>query len=234
MLARSSKKWDVSLLLILLILISGCGPSIKTIIKMQPILGYDAYKLDESDSSVSLTKDDVKVTVAFQDRNKLEGMSKSISTNPFLSENKIFFTIFSLTIENNRKDKISFDPVKCVILDGLSGQFNGLTVETLRSLYPSTYTQYYTYSYVFDEYSPNLAYTDDYYKRRVAEEKMIKGGEVYPGVKRNGLLVFDRISREATNITLLIPAVTLYKGNEETAKIDFKFQFLQEVRIIRD
>lgn len=232
---KSKKRGRVLFLLIgLLLLIAGCGPSIKTIIKMQPILGYDAYKLNEADSSVNLAKEDVKIIVAFQDREKLEGMSRTTSTNPFLNEHKVFFTVFLLTIENNRKDKISFDPAKCVILDGLGNQFNGLTVETFRGLYPTTYTQYYTYSYVFDEYSPNLAYTDDYYKRRIVEEKLIRGGDVYPGVKRSGFLVFEKLNREATNIILLIPAVTLYRDNEEISKVDFKFQFLQEVRIIKD
>lgn len=227
-------------LFFLLFVLVGCGPSIKTIIKMQPITGYDAegiadaYKLNESDLSVSLEKENVKITVAFQNRDKLEGLSKTLSTNPFVNENKMFFTVFLITIENNRKDKIYFDPLKCVILDGLGNQFNGLSSETFRSLYPTTSTQYYTYSYVFDEYTPNTTYTDDYYKRISAEGKLIKAGDIYSGVKKTGLLVFEKISREATNITFLIPAITLYDGNTEISKIDFKFQFLQEVRMIRE
>ncbi|MEK6647464.1 MAG: hypothetical protein AABY84_12410 [Candidatus Firestonebacteria bacterium] len=210
-----------------------CGPSIKTIVKMRPIAEYDDYSVSEKDQAITLTKEDIKMTLIYQDADKLESYSKSISINPYMTENKVLFTVFLLTIENKRDDRIIWEPGKCVILDGIGNQFNGFTIDSFKNMYPSTSAQYYTYSPIFDEYTPRTAYTEEYYKRKTAEETMIKGGDVYSAVKSKGLLVFEKVSREASQISLIIPAVVLYKDNQIVNKIDFKFKFSQEVRLIR-
>ena len=224
---------QISIIASIYIILLGCGPSIRTVVKMQPIAEYDDYYVSEKDQSITLTKEDIKMTIVYQDADKLETHSKSISTNPYMTENKVLFSVFLLTIDNKRDDKITWEPGKCVILDGIGNQFNAFTVDSFKNMYPSTSAQYYTYSPIFDQYTPQTAYTEDYYKRKTAEETMIKGADVYSGVKSKGLLVFEKVSREASEITLIIPAVTMYKDNQPIKKIDFKFKFSQEVKLIR-
>jgi len=217
-----------------LAVVLGCAPTVQTFVHMDPVVGYDNYQADRPNEALTLTKNDIKITVGYLNRNKVEGLTSNTESNPFLSENKTFFTIFQVKIENNRTSKIFFKPEECVVLDGLGNQLNARTAETFRNLYPATTRQYYTYSYVFDEYQTNTGYTDDYYKRRIAEEQIIKGGMVYPNVKQEGLLVFDHLSSQASKITLIIPGVVLYDDNNEvTKKVDFSYVFIQEVRLVR-
>jgi len=217
----------------ILILIIGCAPTYKVVVKMIPIIHNEENVISTKENTISISKDDVKVTVVYQDRDSLEKITPFINRNPYLTENKILFTVFEVTIENNRDDKIEIDTSKCVLLDGLGNQYNALSLAYFESLYPATTTQYYSYSPVFNEYSPNVVYTDDYYKRNITGKTLFKGGDIFPNVISKGFLVFEPIGRESSNITLIIPYVRLFKDNQEIKKIDFKFKFSQETSVER-
>ncbi|MFH1825288.1 MAG: hypothetical protein ABH873_08730 [Candidatus Firestonebacteria bacterium] len=205
---------------ILILMIGGCAPAYKIIVKMNPV----------TDSEENI-KDNVKITAVYQDRDNLEKIIPYINRNPYLSENKVLFTVFEIVVENNRDDKIEIDTSKCVLLDGLGNQYNAFSLTYFESLYPATTTQYYTYSPAFNEYSPNVAYTDDYYKKNMAGKTLFKNGDMFSKVVSKGFLVFESVGRESSNITLIIPCVKIFKDNQEIEKIDFKFKFSQEVYV---
>ncbi len=211
-----------------LLLLMGCGAGMKTLIRLRPLQENDAT-IKPNPYAVTREKDGVKITVTFYDRARLEGLAESIANNPFLSDLKTLCTVFHVEIENQRPGKILVDPQKCVILDGVGNQLNGLSVGDFERWYPSTSTSSLSYSYVFNEYTPTVVYTPDFYKRKIAREMLLKGGELYPGVKQTGLVAFEPVKPDAMKVTLVLPIITEMKGHEVVSQAEFTFQFAQEI-----
>lgn len=210
------------------LMLMGCAGGVKTLIKLRPLADQGAI-IQATQGSVTLEKESVRVTVTFYDRVRLEGVTDSVVNNPFLSESKALCTVFQIEVENKREGKIQLNAQKFVILDGLGNQSNGLSLSDFERWYPSTSSNSLSYSYVFNEYTPTVVYTPDFYKRKAAQEKLLKGGELYPGVKQVGLAAFDPIRLEAMKITLIVPVLPEGKGQEVLAPIEFKFEFAQEI-----
>lgn len=224
-------------IIILLCFIAGCGPLIVNIVKMRPIKINSEYDINNVDDTVTFGQKDVQVSLTYQNIKRLKGYGENPSINPFCTENKELYTVYSIIIKNNRKEKIYFDPYKCVILDGMGNQLNSLSLDYIEKMYPNTSTApTYSYSYFYNEYVPTYSNAADYYKRRIAVKNMIKPGDIYPGVKSEGLLVFEKVKQEAVEspLILVIPDIVLYDNDKETEKINFKFSFLQEIRVIKE
>jgi len=196
-------------------------------IRLRPILEGDAV-IQGQTQAVSREKEGIRVTAEFYNQAKLETVTDVIAHNPFVNEWRVVCTVFELQVENKREGKITVDPSKCVILDGLGHQLNALTVGDFERWYPTTSTHSLTYSYVFNEYTPTVVYTPDYYRRKVVQEKLLKGGELYPGVKTTGLIAFEIINAEASQVTVIVPVVT-----EDGRRVEFTFPFAHEIHPVR-
>ena len=217
--------------IVLALVLAGCGAAYKIIVKMQPVSSNEEYVIDSKTGAITVNKENVRIMVAFMNREELEKVTPFISRNPYLSDNKVFFTVFDVLIENNNEDKISMDTAKCVLLDGLGSQFSPLSLEYFKDLYPATVSQTTSYSAVLNEYSQNISYTEDYYKRLVAERTLIKSGDIYQNVRQRGMIVFEQVRRESAEVSLIIPSITVYKAGSEIKKMDLRFKFTQEVKV---
>src|SRR3989339_598413 len=121
--------------LFLIAFIPGCGTFYRTIITMEPVNTGD-YTITSNEGICSFLKEGIKVSLVFETRKKLEEVSEYINWNPYVSEQKYFFSVFKLTVENTRQDKIFIDTGKTVLLDSLGGLSNSLSLDYFKSLYP--------------------------------------------------------------------------------------------------
>ncbi|OGF44475.1 MAG: hypothetical protein A2231_10625 [Candidatus Firestonebacteria bacterium RIFOXYA2_FULL_40_8] len=219
--------------LLLAFFFSGCGPFYRTIITMEPVNTGD-YSITSAEGSCSVEKAGVKITLVFENRKKLEEAAEFISWNPYLNEQKFFFTVFKFTVENTRQDKIFIDTGRTVLLDGLGGQSNALTLDYFKTLYPVT-TMVQPKNYPRNEmlYDKTVIYTEDYYRYNRVEKTLFVNGELYPGVKREGYIVFDQVKQEAGSITVNLPGITLNtNGSAAGEKLDeLKFKFLHKIEV---
>ncbi|MFH1074119.1 MAG: hypothetical protein V1752_03425 [Candidatus Firestonebacteria bacterium] len=212
---------------------AGCGPFYRTVVTMEPVNTGD-YAVASEEGYCFFEKAGVKVTLAFETRKKLEAVSEYINWNPYLNERRFFFTVFKLTVENTRQDKIFIDTGKTVLLDGLGGQSNALTIDYFKTLYPvAAMIQPKSYPRTDLIYDKTIIYTEDYYRFNRVEKTLFVNGELYPGVKREGYIVFEQIKQEAGNITVILPGLTLNtNGTSEGVKLDeLKFKFLHKVSV---
>jgi hypothetical protein len=107
-----------------------------------------------------------------------------------------------------------------------------------RSLYRSPYRHYF-YGHLNryrnrPPYRVYHTYPDPYHlndARNVARDTVFKGGKLFQGAKRSGLLVFDRLDLEATDVSVIIPNVIIINGEESRSKVDFEFDFRQVVAV---
>ena len=198
---------------------------------MPPLLLKEGSFVDTKEASVYSVKDTVKVTARFVGNQELLKLTDSDWQNPFASRSKSLYTVFELIVENSGQDKISVDPNKCVLLDGLGHQYGALPDSFFKDLYPLTTAATIRKSQLTEEYQAVYSYTDDYYRRNAADKSIFKPMDLFPGVKQKGFVVFESVGREAPVITLIFPGVITYKENIEMKKMDFKFKFEQKVTI---
>ena len=107
-----------------------------------------------------------------------------------------------------------------------------------RSLYRSPYRHYFyghlhRYRY-HPPYRVYHTYPDPYHlhdARNVAQDTVFSGGKLFRGAKRSGLIVFERLDIEATNVSVIIPNVIILNGEGSRSKVDFEFDFRQVVAV---
>ena len=67
-----------------------------------------------------------------------------------------------------------------------------------------------------------------YFKRAVVSGTMLKAVKLYPGGKRQGLMVFPALASDAGMLKLIIPGITIRsgeKGKGKKAQVRFQFHF---------
>ena len=217
-----------------LLLLFACGPVFRTVVRMGPVACEDGSFISLDGNSITSVKDGVKISARFLDLNDLKKLGEPGERNPYAGNEKTFFTVFEVVIENGTDDKISMDPSKCAVLDGLGNQYNAFTAEYFKDLYPSTTVQYLSRLPASEQYQTSLIYTDDYYRRKTVDQTILKQQDIYAGVKQKGVLVFEQVGREVPGITLIIPGVSIWKNGVELKRLDFRFKFIQEVKIERE
>ena len=218
--------------LFFLLFLAGCGPFYRTVVVMAPV-GTGEYEIDSGTGICKIEKAGVKFTLSFQKRKELEAISPYPAWNPYLNEQKIFYSVFKLVVENTRQDKISVDMSKAVLLDGLGNQESALMTEYFKGIYPeSTKVQQQRGLRGFD-YSEIVIYTEDYYRYNAAERTIFKAREVFPEVKMEGYLVFNIVRREAGSVTVVLPGVKLLgaKCEEEGKTEELRFKFVHSVSV---
>ena len=214
------------------VLLFGCGPFYRTIVTMSPVNNGD-YMVDSGAGICNVEKAGVKVTLFFEKRKELETVAQYVDWNPYLNEQKIFYTVFKVIIENTRQEKILADMARAVLLDGLSGQENALTLDYFKNVYPVSTKLQQQRGLRGMEYSGVVVYTDDYYRYNTIEHTIFKNGEIHPGVKMEGYLVFNTVRQEAGNITVVLPGIKLLdaKNTELENTGDMRFKFTHSVSV---
>ncbi len=98
--------------------------------------------------------------------------------------------------------------------------------------YRPRYGHSYGYGYGYPPYRAYHTYPDPHYlnsARMVLRETVFDGGKLFPGAKRSGLLVFDRLDIGATDVKVIIPQVLIINKEGDRSEIDFEFDFRQVV-----
>jgi hypothetical protein len=217
-----------SFLILMLLIFTGCGPYYRTVISMEPVK-TGAYAVNSAEMACSVEKEGVKITLVFEKRKNLEAVSQQSSWNPYLNEQKLFFYVFKFTVENDGQNKIFIDTGKTVLLDGLGGQLNALSLDYFRALYPVTTILEQNTRFRGDAYfDKTVIYTDDYYRLNEAEKTLFVNGELYPGVKREGYIVFEQVKQGAGKITVHLSGITLKEGAKPE---EISFEYLHNVSI---
>jgi len=229
------KKIIYTLMVLFLI---GCSSKPEIIRKMIP---QKKNNVIIEENKITIEKDNIIITIRYMDKIELYEIAKA--NNPYLEGDTPLLSTFKMTIQNNRESKIGFDIQNAVLLDGLGHQYQPLTYEDFKNMYPSTIYHQYEYSFVFNRYTKEPHLTDDYHKRTKAAKTLFKGGKIYPGVTVEGVLPFERLSAYARDITLILSDIKLYSKKTDSDKdskeeiekiIELEFKFKQKIVRLKD
>lgn len=166
------------------------------------------------------------------------------------------YTVFDVAIKNKRESKVLIDPSGAVLMDEQGEQYDAISHEALRERYeiyprpereiihyppPPMYYRppYYRrrwerppWYYHHDRYwwrrpyYVRRIYNTAYFRRAIAKGTLLKPVKLYPGGKRQGFLIFSVLPPDAGKLELIIPGITIYRGDQEE-KMEFQFHFEQ-------
>ena len=205
--------------------LAGCGDKIQIIRVMEPI--DDDNTIKKAKNLIIKNKKNIKIELRYLNKNELIEMAREY--DPYIEEGPLL-TAFAYKISNLNTTTIEFYPERSVLLDGLGNQYSALTYETFKTLYPSDIYGQKSYSFMFEKPFPR-------YLKRTSEKKvpksLFKGGKIYPGVRVEGFIIFERISEGAKEVTVILPDIKICRDencNNVKENISIRFKFRQKIR----
>ena len=235
----------ISLLLITGALLAGCAaapyPSVD--VYMEPVDGRFNVQIDPETGAATVEKKGVAVTIEPLDEVELFGLTEDPKVNPYLMVERNgavepIYTVFGITVHNRDNRRVLVDDI-AVLIDGNDTQYANLSSDYFHTLYddvdlphsdpggtgypyaPATYHSYHGYyqSYVDAEALE--------WGRIVIEDNIFESGKLFSGAKRSGLLMFDRLPSDTTDIRIVVPDIRIIHSNGKEDKLEFKIDFRQ-------
>ena len=78
-------------------------------------------------------------------------------------------------------------------------------------------------------------YDPGYIKSAILSGTMLRAVKLYPGGKRQGLMVSPMLAPDADNLRLIIPGITIYReGNGKKVKFQFHFERIPAMKSKND
>jgi hypothetical protein len=241
-----------AILLLLGLMISGCGVKARIDFYMEPVISGDEY-LDTETGAMTIDKDGVSITIKPLDASDLLLLTDDEDINPYIDVDfwrgaRPLYTIFDINIHNTRDSRVVVDS-PAILIDENGEQYASLPYDYFKEIYGAASRRYtetvypaYGYPYYYPySYYPYRYYNRPYYIRRVsnqnarelrlvARETIFDGAKLFSGARRDGLLVFELLDEGATDVRLVIPEVVVYDGRRKQ-KLDFEFNFRQIVSV---
>ena len=230
---------SIGLLLLTGVFLAGCAatPSPSVEAYMEPIEGRFKARIDPETAAATVEKKGVAVTIEPMDELELFALTEDPRLNPYLIVERNgavepIYTVFGITVHNRDHRRVLVDDI-AVLIDGKATQYANLSSDYFDSLYddvdlshatpyaPLAYPSYYGYyqSYVDAEALE--------WGRVVIEDSIFESGKLFSGARRSGLLIFDRLPSDTTDVRIVVPEVRIIHSDGKADKLQFKFDFRQ-------
>lgn len=155
--------------------------------------------------------------------------------NPYFDENGSALTVFEINVKNNRKNPIEILPENIYLIDSRGNQYLPYDFDYFKSRFPRMWES----EYILDEFwgvrVQRYRKTIDYYRLRIVQETLFRGGKVFPGSHLSGVVVFKSLPPDVESMILWISEVALFDDKGEKIKnLEFKFPFRIEVQKVME
>ena len=238
---------------ILSYLLTGCGVRPQVDFYVNPVAVGEEQQVNAGTGMATMEEAGVTVTVSAVDTVDLLNVTSDEIINPYIYVSdwgtaRPRYTVFDVTIKNNRESEVQINPSKAVLMDETGKQYDAIPYETFKERYSSssrsgreviyydpppvyyrsTYRGrrwrrrpwYYHYDRYRDRgpYYTRQVYGTYYFKRAVVSGTMLKAVKLYPGGKRQGFLVFPVMASDVGGLKLIIPGITIRSGEKGKGK----------------
>ncbi len=226
----------------------GCAvapqPSVE--ISLEPVMGRLSTKIDSEIGAMTVEQKGVAVTLEPLNEVELFELTEDPALNPYLIVGRggavePLYTVFEITVHNRDNSRVIADE-GAVLIDVNGAQYAALPYAYFESLYDEvdvsdgtvfaapayarSYSPYYRHRY-FPHYQNYVDYAALEGGRTVMEESIFTGGKLFRGAKRRGLLIFDRLTHEATDVQVIVTGLQIIGEDRQQDKLEFKFDFKQ-------
>ena len=164
------------------------------------------------------------------------------------------YAVFDMVVRNKSKNKVVVDPFAVLITEN-GDQYGSLPYEYFKDIlgtvvgekvvvyvpvryrwwydpyldvwyYRPFWRPYWRHWWYERCYLRRVTYEEARMLRLVARQTIFDGAKLFPGAKRRGLIVFERLPEEVREFKVVIPEVRIYRrGAKRPERIDFEFKF---------
>lgn len=227
----------LGLIILTAILLAGCAAAPQPMIDvyLQPIEGNVNTKINPETEAVTIVKKGVAVTLVALDEVEIFNLTDAPRINPYIYVDKRgnvepIYTVFGLTVHNLESSRVLVEE-SAMLIDKNGAQYANLPFDYFKDLYdnvnrseynthrPTTYPYYPYYQTYLDVASLEEG-------QAIVAESLFESGKLFKGAKRRGLIVFDRLDSDTTDMRITVPEIVIVHpdGKEEKLKFDFDFR----------
>jgi len=249
------KPWCTILLSLTVTMLMACAAKPRIEIYMEPVPSREGAHVDTRTGALTAEQRGVQVTVEPLDEVELFELTKDQRINPYISVSRWgnvepLYTVFKITVRNRDNKRVVVGDTT-ILINHHGEQFGSFHYDHFKELQNDKQPQTVVYQYIgYRHHYPGSHYPSYHapYRaynvypdsriinntRLLARESIFRGSKLFPGAKRTGLLVFDRLDAGATDVSVLIPEVLITDGEGNQNKVDFEFDFHQVVSVEED
>ncbi len=236
------------LLFLISVLLVSCAvapqPSIDVYI--EAIEGQTNTKIDPETGAVTVLQKGVAVTMEPLDEVEIFSLTDDPRTNPYLIVGKRgnvepIYTVFEMTVHNLDTPRVLVEE-SATLLDKNGAQYANLPYDYFKDLYdnvtrseqnalstrtyPHYHPPYHSYYPYYRTYLDVAALEEG---QAVVAESLFESGKLFKGAKRRGLIIFDRLNLDTTDMRIIVPEISVVHSGDKQEKLKFKFDFRQVV-----
>lgn len=221
----------------------GCAatPHPSVDVYMEPIAERFNAHIDPETQAATVEKNGVAVTIEPLDEVELFALTDDPKVNPYLIVERNgavepIYTVFGITVHNRKHRRVLVDDM-AVLMDSRDTQYVNLSSTYFDSLYDNvdgTHSDPWGAPYAATTYPSYYGYYQSYvdaealeWGRVVIEDTIFESGKLFSGARRSGLLIFDRLPENTTEVRIIVPDVRIVHSDGKTDKLKFKIDFKQ-------
>ena len=244
MLKKINSAYQFITVLIITVLFVGCAvvpqPNIDVLI--EPITGQTDTKVNPQTGAITMQKNGVAVTLEPLDEIEMFSLTDDPDVNPYLiveSSGNVepIYTIFHLTVHNLNTPRVIVEE-SAQLIDRNGAQYANLPFDYFDDLYGSVTNteQNELQSRTIPHYHPIYPHYRSYLDiasleagQEFAAESLFESGKLFKGAKRSGLIAFERLNRDSTELRIIVPGITIVHSDDKQEKLKFNFDFRQVI-----
>ena len=229
-------------------LLAGCAikPQPSVDVYIEPVEGHVNSNVDTETGAVTIQQKGVAVTIQPLHEVEIFALTDNPHINPYLfvgnSGNvEPIYTIFEMTVHNLETPRVLVEE-SAMLMDKSGAQYANLSYDYFEDLYdnvtqsgPETASTR-TYPYHYPPYRSHYPYYQTYLDiaaleegQAVVAESLFESGKLFRGAKRRGLIIFDRLNLDTTDMRIIVPEILVEGADGKLEKLAFKFDFRQVV-----
>lgn len=225
------------IMFVIAVLLVGCAvvPQPMVEVYLEPIEMGTNTKIHPETGAVTVLQKGVAVTIEALDEVEIYQLTDAPRINPYIivdSRGNVesIYTVFDLTVHNLESSRVLVEE-SAMLIDKNGAQYANLPYDYFEDLYDSvnpsdnntryqsTYPYYHTY---FDVASLKEG-------QAVVAESLFESGKLFNGAKRRGLIIFERLNIDTTDMRITIPEIVIVNSDGKEEKLKFDFDFRQIV-----
>ncbi len=229
-------------------LLAGCAvvPQPLVEVYIEPVEGHTNAKVDSETGAVTIQQKGVAVTIEPLDEVEIFALTDDPRINPYLIVGRDgnvepIYTVFEMTVHNLDTPRVLVEE-SAMLIDRNGAQYANLPYDYFEDLYDNvtrseqntvptrTYPHYhplYRNHYPYSQTYLDIAALEE--GKAVVAESLFESGKLFRGAKRRGLLIFDRLNLDTTDMRIVVSEVRVVHSDDKQEKLEFKFDFRQVV-----
>ena len=219
-------------------MLAGCAVAPQPIVEvyLEPIEMDVNTKINPETGAVTVLQKGIAVTIEALDEVEIFQLTDDPRINPYIivgnrGNVESIYTVFDLTVHNLESSRVLVEE-SAMLIDKNGAQYANLPYDYFEDLYDSVNrsdnntrnTSTYPYHYPYYQTYLDIASLEE--GQSVVAESLFESGKLFKGAKRRGLIIFEQLTINTTDMRVTIPEIVIVHpdGKEEKLKFDFDFR----------